>query len=149
MTRSNQKSENIPNVAIECVGVICFRGNDVLLIRRAKAPRKGDWSIPGGRIEANETEEQAALRELYEETSITAELGQKIITLPAKFEDKSYILHDYLAEWKSGTPQAEDDADEACFMPITEIQKLNMWPKTTDVILQAYQKRASLLNASA
>lgn len=149
MTRLKQKIPNTAQAVVNCVGVICFRGDEVLLIRRGKAPRKGDWSIPGGRIEPNETEEQAALRELYEETSITAQLGSKIIALPATFEGTSYMLHDYMAEWESGTPQAGDDADEACFIPMTEIRELNMWPKTTEVIQMAYQKRASLLKKGA
>jgi len=43
-----------------------------LLIQRGTAPRKGEWSIPGGRIEEGESEAQAALRELYEETGVRA-----------------------------------------------------------------------------
>jgi len=42
MTQADTK-ESKP---IDCVGVICFRGEDVLLIQRGTAPRKGEWSIP-------------------------------------------------------------------------------------------------------
>ena len=56
------------------VGVVCLRGDDVLLIRRGTPPMQDRWSIPGGRIEWGERATEAALRELKEETACTAEL---------------------------------------------------------------------------
>ena len=127
---------------IDCVGVICFRGEDVLLIKRGTAPRKGEWSIPGGRIEAGESERDAALRELFEETGIMAALEDKVATIDARFEDFNYRLHDYAARWISGEPQFGDDAADARFVPPQDLDALGMWPKTRDVIETA---RASLL----
>ena len=123
-----------------CVGVICVRGDKVLVIQRGTAPRKGEWSIPGGRIEDGESEQAAALRELLEETGVTATLGPKIDTIPALFEGFNYMLHDYAATWVSGEPQAGDDAAQAKFVPISDIPALNMWPKTEQVILAAYKR---------
>lgn len=123
-----------PSIPTHCVGVICFRGEDVLLIKRGTAPRKGEWSIPGGRIEKGETEQDAALRELREETGITARLGAKVATIPALFEGFNYRLHDYVATWESGEPQAGDDAAYACFMPPERLEELGMWAKTYEVI---------------
>ena len=127
---------------IDCVGVICFRGDDVLLIKRGTAPRKGEWSIPGGRIEAGETERDAALRELFEETKIMAALEDKVAVIDAQFEDFNYRLHDYAARWISGEPQFGDDAADARFVPPSELDALGMWPKTREVIETA---RKSLL----
>lgn len=126
--------------AVNCVGVICFKGNEVLLIRRGKAPRKGEWSIPGGRIEENETEQAACLRELMEETGVTAELGEKITLIDANFEGTRYHLHDYVAKWISGLPRAGDDAAHAEFIAVSDIAKLGMWPKTCEVILDAHNR---------
>lgn len=126
----------------DCVGVICFRpghnSDEVLLIRRGTAPRKGDWSLPGGRIEQGESEEQAALRELTEETGISARLGPKIATIDADFEGFAYRLHDYVAHWTSGTPIAADDAIDAKFVRMDAIAALNMWAKTEQVIRDAH-----------
>ena len=124
----------------DCVGVVCIRGNDVLLIQRGTAPRKGEWSIPGGRIEAGETEAQAALRELGEETNVSADLLTKITALDADFEGYHYRLHDYLARWTSGAPKAGDDADNARFIPMSEIEGLGMWSETVRVIREGYAK---------
>ena len=122
------------------VGIVCIRGGDVLLIQRGTAPRKGEWSIPGGRIEAGETEAQAALRELGEETNVSADLLTKITALDADFEGYHYRLHDYLARWTSGAPKAGDDADNARFIPMSEIEGLGMWSETVRVIREGYAK---------
>jgi 8-oxo-dGTP diphosphatase len=60
---------------IACTGAIVWRGDDVLLIRRGKAPRKGEWSIPGGRIEFGEMMRYAAMREVREETGCEVEIA--------------------------------------------------------------------------
>ena len=135
MTRAETKKSN----PIDCVGVICFRGDDVLLIKRGTPPRKGEWSIPGGRIEANETQCDAALRELFEETGIMAALESKVATIDAQFENYNYRLHDYAARWISGEPQFGDDAVDARFVSPEDLDDLGMWPKTREVIETARQ----------
>jgi len=52
--------------------VVVFRGDDVLLVQRAKAPYQGFWSLPGGEIQWGETAADAARRELKEETGLLA-----------------------------------------------------------------------------
>jgi len=124
----------------DCVGVICLRGDEVLLIQRGTAPRKGEWSIPGGRIEPGETEPQAALRELSEETGVSADILTKVTALDADFEGYHYRLHDYLARWTGGTPRAGDDAAQAKFVPLSQVDALGMWPETTRIIHEAHAK---------
>jgi 8-oxo-dGTP diphosphatase len=124
----------------DCVGVICLRGDEVLLIRRGQAPRKGDWSLPGGRIEPGESEEAAALRELAEETGVSATLGPKVATIDADFEGFRYRLHDYVAVWTGGTPRGADDALEARFFALSDIAALGMWDKTEAVIRDAHAR---------
>jgi len=136
----NQGLDKISAKPTDCVGVICVRGSQVLLIQRGTAPRKGEWSIPGGRIEHGETEPEAALRELLEETGITATLGPKIAVIDANFEGFHYRLHDYAAIWQSGEPIAGDDAANAKFVDIDTIPSFDMWLKTEQVIFQAYER---------
>ncbi len=122
-----------------CVGIICFKGDEVLLIKRGKPPRKGQWSIPGGGIEPRETEREAAHRELMEETGIRANIICKVETIYADFGNGPYILHDYLAEWQSGEVIAGDDAAHAEFVKTSEIHKLDMWTETVRVIEKSYR----------
>ena len=140
-TRMTKSSKDVEDIQwTDCVGVICFKDDDVLMIQRGQPPRMGEWSIPGGRIEVGESETDAALRELMEETNVEAELGEKIANIPAVFEGFHYRLHDYIATWTSGIPIAGDDAMDCAFVPIEKIADMQLWPKTRDVILDGYKK---------
>jgi len=102
---------------VPCVGVVCWRDDEVLLIRRGRPPRLGEWSIPGGKVEWGEPLLMAALRELREETGIAAEIIGLVEVYEIIDEDFHYVLIDYAARWISGEPAAADDADEALFLP--------------------------------
>ena len=126
---------------VPAVGVICFRGDEVLLIQRGTPPRIGEWSLPGGRIEPGERARVAALRELREETSVEAELVGLVDVVDAIFENRAgdritrhYVLVDYAARWLSGEPIAGDDAAQARFFHLSELSSLEMWDETLRVI---------------
>jgi 8-oxo-dGTP diphosphatase len=129
---------------VPAVGVVCLRGDAVLLIRRGKPPKLGEWSLPGGRIEWGEAATDAALRELREETGIEAELAGLIDVVDGLFPgggpgdpDRHYVLIDYAARWLSGEPRAGDDAAEAAFHPLDQIEALVGWSETRRVICMA------------
>jgi len=71
---------------------------------------------------------------------VNADLLTKITALDADFEGFHYRLHDYLARWTSGEPEAGDDADKAKFIPLDQIDALGMWPETTRIIKEGYAK---------
>lgn len=126
------------------VGTICLKGEDVLLIRRGTKPLAGDWSIPGGRIEFGERAEAAALRELVEETGVTARLVGLVDVVDAIFTSRTtgaiarhYLLFDYAALWVSGEPLAGDDADHAEWISPPRLAQLALWDETRRVIAAA------------
>jgi 8-oxo-dGTP diphosphatase len=126
---------------VPTVGVICFRGSDVLLIRRGKPPRMGDWSIPGGRLEWNEAVRDCGLRELLEETGVRAELLGLVDVIDGFFGDeRHYVLIDYAARWIEGEPVAGDDAVDAQFVPIEDAIAKVEWAATKKVIRDAWEK---------
>jgi 8-oxo-dGTP diphosphatase len=129
---------------VPAVGVVCLRGDEVLLIRRGTPPRVGEWSLPGGRLEWGETVADAALRELREETGVEAELAGLIDVVdglfPAQDEtdvERHYVLIDFAARWASGEPRGGDDAAEAAFHPLAKLDELVAWDETRRVILMA------------
>jgi len=128
-----------PNVSAPkvCVGVVCVRDDQVLLIRRGRPPRAGHWSIPGGKLEFGESLHAAALRELTEETGCTAETGPLLQVYELIEEGYHYVLVDYLARYTGGVPQAADDAAEACFVSFDAAEALLIEPDLKDVIRRA------------
>jgi 8-oxo-dGTP diphosphatase len=137
---------------VPTVGVVCLRGDQVLLIKRGTPPRLGQWSLPGGRIEWGETNAVAALRELKEETGVEAELLGLIDVIDGVFParpsadgtageiTRHYVLIDYAARWVSGEPVAGDDAAEARFVSRDEAMALVEWDETRRMITETYER---------
>ncbi len=129
------------------VGVVVLDGEKVLLIKRGKPPRMGEWSLPGGRLELGETLYSAAVREIAEETGLNV-IPQAIVDV-IEFIDQSsensvlhhYILVDYWAIVSGGVLQADDDAIDAAWYNVGDLAILNMWGKTLDVIDKAVHMR--------
>jgi 8-oxo-dGTP diphosphatase len=122
---------------LACVGVVCRRGEEVLLIRRGRQPLKGKWSIPGGKMDFGEPARDAALRELKEETGVEARITGLIDVVDSIMDGNHYVLIDFEAEWVSGEPVAADDAMEAEFVPIDEAMRRVDWDETRRVIKPA------------
>ncbi|MBI3439765.1 MAG: NUDIX hydrolase [Proteobacteria bacterium] len=129
---------------VAAAGIVCLRGDEVLLVRRGAAPLEGHWSLPGGRIEWGEHAADAALRELKEETGCEARLiglvdvVDGLLNQSKAAEDElpwaHYVLIDYAAVWVSGEPRAADDAREARFFEHAEIDALGLWRETVRII---------------
>ena len=132
---------------VPTVGVVCLRGEEVLLIKRGTPPRLGQWSVPGGRLEWGEALQDAALRELKEETGVDAELLGLIDVIDGVFParpggeiTRHYVLIDYAARWTGGEPMAGDDAAEARFVSRDEAMELVEWEETRRVIAEAFER---------
>ncbi len=132
-----------PKTPIAAVGVVCLRGDEVLLIKRGTPPLEDSWSLPGGRIEWGERAIDAALRELKEETGCTAKIIGLIDVVDAVLSRRGesgespwghYVLIDYAARWIGGEPIAGDDARDARFFAPAELAGLNLWSETLRII---------------
>ncbi len=135
---TNPKPSGQPgSTPVPCVGVVCWRGDEVLLIRRGRPPRQGHWSIPGGRIEPGESLHAAALRELHEETGVTAEILGLIEVYEIIEPGFHYVLIDYAARWTGGAVRAADDADEAVFASLETALARMVNPDLRDVVLKS------------
>jgi 8-oxo-dGTP diphosphatase len=137
---------------VPAVGTACFRGDDVLLIRRGTKPLAGDWSIPGGKLEFGESLADGALRELHEETGVTARIIGLVDVVDAVFTSRRsgetarhYVLFDYAAVWEAGEPLAGDDAAHAEWISPDRLDALGLWDETRRIIDAA---RARVGNSS-
>lgn len=134
---------NQPRFPTVGVGVVCLRDDQVLLVRRGRPPRLGEWSLPGGRLEWGETLAACAVREVREETGVEIALAGLVEVVDGRFggapddPEQHYVLIDYAARWISGEPQAADDAAEAQFVSLDAALDLVSWAATRRVIRAA------------
>lgn len=129
-----------PQAPLVGVGIVCFKGNDVLLIKRGKPPRAGSWSLPGGRQKLGETVRDCALRELVQETGVEAIIGPLADVVDSMTRDGDgglqyhYTLVDFRADWISGEPRAGGDAADARWFTPAGLAELDLWEETRRVI---------------
>ncbi|WDE98013.1 (deoxy)nucleoside triphosphate pyrophosphohydrolase [Lentisphaera profundi] len=85
-----------------CAGII--RKNDKILIcQRSESKFNGAWEFPGGKVEINESQEQALKRELEEELGIKAKIGHHFHTVYFKDSPTQQInLHSYIINSYTG-----------------------------------------------
>ena len=141
MERSSPQSEGeYPTEPRVAVGAVVFNENKVLLVRRAQPPSQDVWAIPGGRVEIGETLQQAAEREIFEETGVTILAREPVYTFDYIDRDKSgrarfhYVIVDLSADYVGGKPRAGDDAAEARWVSSEDLGALKVSTKTLGLL---------------
>jgi 8-oxo-dGTP diphosphatase len=125
------------------VGIVVWKGDEVLLVRRGRNPRKGEWSIPGGGQALGETVFEAAIREVREETGLTICTTGIVTVVDSILRDTEgrpqfhYTLVEINAEWVAGTARAADDVEDVRWVPPAEAGDFVKWGETLRVIEMA------------
>lgn len=119
-----------------CVAAVVWDGNgQLLVVRRGRPPGAGLWSIPGGRVEPGETDAEAVVRELAEETGLAVAVGALIGTVVRPGPGGVlYEIHDYAATLVGGTLHAGDDAAEARWVTPAELRALPTAPDMVETL---------------
>ncbi|WP_136666557.1 NUDIX hydrolase [Flavobacterium sp. H122] len=109
------------------VDIILHKCNKILLIKRLKDPFKDCWALPGGFVDENEDLEEAAKRELLEETSINVDTLEQIGAFGKPFRDPRH--HTVSIAFYGKVPDetiaiAGDDAKEAYWFSINDLPEL-------------------------
>ncbi len=130
------------------VGVVVRKrtpdGDRVLLVRRAKAPHAGKWSLPGGHQELGETVRETAAREVFEETGLEVAIAEFLDVIDAITPDGKggtayhYTLIDFAADWVAGEPVAASDAAEVTWADPGNLAGFELWRETRRVIALAF-----------
>jgi 8-oxo-dGTP diphosphatase len=92
-----------------------FRDGRILLVRRARSPAKGVYTLPGGRVEFGEPLHEALRREIDEETGLAIDIlglaGWREV-LPAAGGGGHYVILPFAARWRAGEPRLNEELDD-------------------------------------
>ena len=113
---------------IPCVGAVVTDGQGrLLMIQRGHDPGAGLWSIPGGRIEPGETDAQALVSEMLEETNLQVKCGEaRRPGARPGLGGAVFDIRDYAATVTGGTLRAGDDAADARWVTPAELARLEV-----------------------
>ena len=136
-----------PNRPLVGVGIVVFKADRVLLVRRGKPPRAGSWSLPGGRQRLGETVRETARREVREETGCEVAVTALLDVLDSITRDGAeaiayhYTLVDFLAEWCAGEARAGGDAAEVTWADPEDLGRYELWDETLRLIRLGAERR--------
>jgi 8-oxo-dGTP diphosphatase len=149
------RGRDYPERPFLAASLAVFRSGQVLLIRRAKPPFAGAYSLPGGLVETGESLEEAALRELREEAQIEA----RIITFNQHVEliDRDaggrvrshYVIASFAGEWIAGEAATGPEAEEAVWVRPVQLNGLNCTPHLAAVVEAAEKLTTAQSHGSA
>jgi ADP-ribose pyrophosphatase YjhB (NUDIX family) len=130
------------------VGLYVVKDGKVLLVRRGNEPGRGKWSLPGGRIRFGERSEEAALREMREETGLEVRLRRVVDVVDVFWRSEGgellehFVIVDFEAEVIGGELRPADDALDARWFSPEELKGLEMTESTRRFLEEHFLGRA-------
>ena len=124
------------------VSAAIFRDGKILLVRRARSPAKGFYSLPGGRVEFGETLHAALHREVAEETALKVEIVDVAAwreVMPETGGGGHYLIMSFAARWSAGEPVLNDELDDYKWLAPDAVGELKMTFGLQEVILSAWR----------
>lgn len=126
MSNEQRDSSEWPPKLVVCVGAVVRQGNRALFVRQAKGhPLEGQWSIPWGFVDPEESPDSAALRETLEESGVVAKV-EGLLGMQ-QLHRKGWIAIVFLCRHLSGDPKADGgiETDNAAYFSIEEMESFN------------------------
>jgi 8-oxo-dGTP diphosphatase len=117
-----------PSHPVVGVGAVIVQSGKAVIIKRAHDPRKGEWSLPGGRVELGESLIDATRREMLEETGLVVEVGEVVEVFDRVHRhDRAvryhFVIVDFLCTVIGGSLCAGDDAEDVAWVDGVEAEQ--------------------------
>jgi 8-oxo-dGTP diphosphatase len=122
---------------VPCVGAVVHdAAGRLLVIRRGHAPDAGRWSVPGGRVEPGETEAEAVVREVAEETGLAVVAGPLLGRVRIPGDGVVFTVADHACTLTDpgARPVAGDDAADVAFVDAAALAALDCTPGLLDAL---------------
>ena len=126
------------------------RGGKVLVVRRARPPAGGLFSLPGGVVEVGETLHEAVAREVREETSLTIEpvalagFRESIVRDQQNRVERHFVILPFAARWIAGEPVLNEELSEWRWVEQNEIASLPSTPGLAALVAAAFERLAAV-----
>jgi 8-oxo-dGTP diphosphatase len=139
-------ARSYPDRPFLAVSAAIVRAGKILLVRRARPPAQGLFSLPGGVVEAGETRTQAVVREVREETSLTIEpiglagFRETITRDPSGRVERHFVILPFAARWLAGEVALNEELSEARWLHPAEVAGLPTTPGLGEIVATALQR---------
>jgi 8-oxo-dGTP diphosphatase len=130
------------------VSAAIVRDGKILVVRRARAPAHGLYSLPGGVVEVGETLKEAVMREVREETGMTIEpvalagFREAIVRDAESRVERHFIILCFAARWRAGEVLLNEELDEARWLDPAELAGLPTTSGLAEIVAEAFQRLA-------
>jgi 8-oxo-dGTP diphosphatase len=142
------EARTYPQRPFLAVSAAIVRDGKVLIVRRARPPANGLYTLPGGVVEVGETLEEAVAREVREETALEIEpvalAGfREAIALDAdKRVERHFVILCFASRWRAGEPVLNEELGEARWLDPAELAGLPTTAGLAEIVAAAFQRLA-------
>jgi 8-oxo-dGTP diphosphatase len=140
------ESRSYPGRPFLAVSAAIVRGDKILIVRRARPPANGVFTLPGGVVETGETLTEAVTREVREETGLEIEpvgLAGFRETIARDGDDRverHFVILCFAAHWRGGEPVLNEELSEAHWLDPAALADLPTTPGLTDIVEAAFKR---------
>lgn len=137
-------ARSYPERPFLAVSAAIIRNGKFLIVRRARPPARGLYSLPGGVVELGEKLSEAVVREVAEETSMTIEpvalagFRETVVRDRDDRVERHFVILCFAARWRAGEPDLNEELSEARWIEPWELKDLPTTPGLTEIVASAF-----------
>jgi ADP-ribose pyrophosphatase YjhB (NUDIX family) len=137
-------ARSYPQHPFLAVSAAIVREGRILVVRRARAPANGLFTLPGGVVELGETLTEAVTREIHEETGLVIEpvalagFREAVVRDAQDHVKRHFVILCFAARWRAGEPVLNEELSEARWLDPAELADLPTTPGLADIVTAAF-----------